>query len=212
MSTDARPKRRPSSAQLAFWAWAPVALAIGTTLMATHWRTLPMPAADDARLLGALAQLREDDEAERWLVVHVLYAACRCSRNVVDHLVDAPRPVGLAERILLVGATPELDAKLASSPIPVVRVRPEELAERYAIEAAPLLLVVDPAGTLRYRGGYSERKQAEALQDVAIIESLRGDGEVAALPLFGCAVSDELRRMLDPLGLRRVAAPIEGSP
>ncbi|HWB73494.1 MAG TPA: hypothetical protein VG755_01035 [Nannocystaceae bacterium] len=212
MSTHPRRKRRGFSAQLAFWVWVPLALAIGTTLMATHWRTLPMPAADDARLLAALAELRNDDDRERWLVVHVLYAACRCSRRVIDHLVDGPRPAGLAERILLIGATPELDAKLADTPIPVVRVQPEELAERFAIEAAPLLLVVDPAGALRYRGGYSERKQSEALHDVAIIEGLRGDAEVSALPLFGCAVSDQLRRVLDPLGLRRAASPLESSP
>lgn len=212
MSSHARQRRRNASARLAFWLWAPLAIALGTTLMATHWRTLPVPAADDDRLLAALAQLRDDDDRERWLVVHVLYAACRCSRKVIDHLVDDPRPSGLAERILLVGATPELDAKLAASSIAVVRVQPHELAERFAIESAPLLLVVDPTGTLRYRGGYSERKQAAELHDVEIVERLRADATVAPLPLFGCAVSDELRRMLDPLGLRRALTPLETSP
>lgn len=212
MSSHARRQRRDGSARLAFWSWAAIALAIGTTLMAAHWRTLPVPPADDTRLLAALAELRDDDDRERWLVVHVLYAACRCSRDVIDHLLDAPRPAGLSERILLVGATPELDAKLAASAIPVVRVQPEELAERFAIAAAPLLLVVDPAGALRYRGGYSQRKQAAELHDIAIIERVRADAEVSALPLFGCAVSDELRRMLDPLGLRRATRTLESSP
>lgn len=203
---------RRNGARLAFWLWVPLALVLGVSLLATHWRSLPVPAADDDRLLAALAELRGPDERERWLVVHVLYAACRCSRAVIDHLLDEPRPSELAERILLVGATPELDARLVDSSIPVVRVDARELADRFAIEAAPLLLVVDPAGRLRYRGGYTERKQASTLHDRDIIARLRDDSEVRPLPLFGCAVSEQLRRLLDPTGLRRAALRITETP
>ncbi|MBC8069186.1 MAG: hypothetical protein IAG13_12700 [Deltaproteobacteria bacterium] len=189
-------------ARLVFWAWLPLAVVLGTSLLATHAATLPVPGERDTRLLGELARMRNDDERGRWMAVHVLYAACRCSRDVVDHLVDDPRPERLAERILMVGSTPEIEQRLAGSAIEVIRVQPQELAERYAIEAAPMLLVVDPDGALRYRGGYSERKQAAQLHDLEIIGRLRGEGHAAALPLFGCPVSDELEALLDPLGLR----------
>ena len=189
-------------ARLGFWAWLPLAVALGSSLLAGHAASLPLPDDGDTRLLGELERMRDDDERGQWLAVHVLYAACRCSRDVVDHLLDDARPEGLAERILMVGSTPEIERRLAGSAIEVIRVQPQELAERYAIEAAPLLLVVDPDGRLRYRGGYAERKQASQLHDIEIIARLREHGEAASLPLFGCPVSDALRAVLDPLGLR----------
>jgi hypothetical protein len=189
-------------ARLGFWAWLPLAVALGSSLLAGHAASLPLPDEGDARLLGELERMRDDGERGQWLAVHVLYAACRCSRDVVDHLLDDARPEGLAERILMVGSSPEIERRLAGSAIEVIRVQPQELAERYAIEAAPLLLVVDPEGALRYRGGYTERKQASQLQDIEIIARLREHGEAASLPLLGCPVSDALRAVLDPLGLR----------
>lgn len=192
--------------QLLFWAWIPAASIVGASLMSAHWTTLPTPAADDDRLVGALAELRSADERDDWMVVHVLYAACSCSGRVVDHLLADPRPAGLAEKILWVGSVPELDARVQAGPMPVVRLEPEELGERFAIEGAPLLLVVDPFGVVRYHGGYTDRKQSLAIHDVEIIERLRGRDDVATLPLFGCAVSDRLRDLLDPFGLRRDAA------
>lgn len=200
------------SARVLFWIWVPLALALGTTLLATHWHSLPVPEDRDGRLDVELAGLRTHGDQDRWLVVHVLYAACGCSRNVLEHLVHDPRPSDLAERIVMVGTNPEIDALLLSSPLPIVRLDERELAERFAIEAAPLLLVVDPQGTLRYRGGYTEHKQGKLLRDVAIIDGLRADHDVAALPLFGCAVTDRLRRLLDPFGLRGATADTDGPP
>lgn len=196
--------------KLLFWLWVPAALLVGASLLAAHWITLPTPARDDERLLAALAELRVPGERDDWMVVHVLYAACKCSGRVVDHLVEEPRPTGIADKVLLVGSVPEIDQRLAASPLTVVHTTAAELAERYDIEGAPLLLVVDPTGALRYRGGYTERKQSLAIQDIAILERLRTEGDVAALPLFGCAVSKRLRELLDPLGLR--ASPPADTP
>lgn len=191
-------------ARAVFWLWVPVALLVGASLLATHWYKLPLPDRHDERLLASLAALRTTEEQQEWMVVHVMYASCKCSREVVRHLVEGPRPAGIAERVVLVGSAPEVDALLAASSFTVIRVSPRQLADRFAIEAAPLLLVVDPQGVLRYRGGYSERKQATDLRDVEIIVGLLADGEVPTLPLFGCAVSEQLRGLLDPFGLRRL--------
>jgi hypothetical protein len=185
-----------------FWVWVPLATLLGASLMATHWYTLPLPDPQDPQTLAALARLRGDGDAQRWLVVHVLYASCRCSGAVVQHLVDTPRPRELAERILLVGSEPGVDAMLAGSALAVVRVSPDELAHDYGIAAAPMLLVVDPDGRLRYRGGYTDRKQGADIRDLEIIERLRAQDTVPPLPMFGCAVSEQLRALLDPLGVR----------
>jgi hypothetical protein len=189
--------------QLAFWLWAPAALCLCASLLVGHWVTLPVPAPDAPDLVAGLAELRtEHGDRDAWMAVHVLYAACSCSRRVVDHLVDDPRPDGVRDKILLVGSTPEIEQRLASSTATIIRTTPTELAEHYEIESAPMLVVVDPAGVVRYRGGYTERKQSLAIQDIAIIERLRDDDTVGELPLYGCAVSKRLQNLLDPLGLR----------
>lgn len=187
--------------QILFWLWVPAGLVLGGMLLAPHWTTLPMPAKDDVGL-AALAELRTPADGDAWLVVHVLYAACTCSGRVVDHLAGDPRPAGVADRVLLVGTTPKIEERLAESRLTIVRTTPDELANRWAIEGAPMLVVIDPRGVVRYRGGYTERKQSLAIQDVEIVERLRADDTVGTLPLFGCAVSDQLRQLLDPLGLR----------
>jgi hypothetical protein len=208
VTTDRPPSSGLSAriGRVVFWLWVPVALFVGASLLAAHWVALPTPERDDERLLAALAQLHAHEERESWLVVHVLYAACACSGRVVDHLVDDPRPSGVVDKVLLVGTVPAIEERLANASFEIVRVTPRELDETYAIEGAPLLLVVDPDGVLRYRGGYTERKQSLAIRDVEIVERLVADGDVPALPLFGCAVSRRLRDVLDPLGLRSRAS------
>jgi hypothetical protein len=188
--------------QTLFWLWVPTGLVLGASLLAPHWTTLPMPAQDDADLVAALERLRTPGDEDAWMAVHVLYAACSCSGRVVDHLARAPRPQDLVDKVLLVGTTPAIEARLSESSMTIVRTTPDELAERFAIEGAPMLLVVDPKGVIRYRGGYTERKQSFAIHDLDIIARLRADDVVATLPLFGCAVSDELRALLDPFRSR----------
>jgi hypothetical protein len=194
--------------QVLFIAWIPVAATVGASLMSGHWTTLPTPAAEDDRLPLALAELRSTDDPPAWMIVHVLYAACSCSGRVVEHLLVDPRPPGLDEKILWIGSEPQLDARVEAGPMPIVHLTPQELDDRFAIEGAPLLLVVDPQGVIRYRGGYTDRKQSLAIRDIEIIERLRSEAEVTSLPLFGCAVSDRLRDLLDPFGVRRIVAAV----
>src|SRR5439155_17055472 len=82
-------------------------------------------------------------------------------------------------------------------------VTPDQLVERYHIEAAPLLVIVDPHDAVRYVGGYTPRKQAADIRDVAVIAAVRRGEPVEPLPTFGCAVGRALRSKLDPLGVRK---------
>lgn len=81
----------------------------------------------------------------------------------------------------------------------VTYVTADQLAITYHVEAVPLLVVVDPAGVVRYASGHASRKQGPAPRDLEILASVRATREVAALPLFGCAASRTLQRALDPL-------------
>ena len=80
---------------------------------------------------------------------------------------------------------------------------PAELAARWHDEASPLLVIADPAGAVRYVGGYGRHKQSPVVEDLAILADLRAAHDRAALPVFGCATSARLARRVDPLGLAR---------
>jgi hypothetical protein len=82
--------------------WFAAMLAIGTALLVRHEVGLPRPASDSA-LSAAIATLRTGRDAEKWMSVHVLYAECRCSRGLVDHLTSTARPSGMVEQVLFVG-------------------------------------------------------------------------------------------------------------
>lgn len=186
-----------------FAAWGVLAFAVATSLAAVHFYTLPKPELGDVALVKALASLRGEGDARRWLAVHVLYAECRCSQRILAHLASSRRPQAVREKLLLVGDAEQRAAAnaLLAGRLSVIGATADTLRARYHIESAPLLLLLDADDVVRYAGGYSERKQGIALRDVQIIEELAAKRRPAELPLFGCAVSKELQRVLDPMSV-----------
>jgi hypothetical protein len=182
-------------ARVALIGWFSVMLALGAGLLSKHVLALPAPAKDSA-LAASIDALRRPETRGSWLAVHVLYADCRCSQRVVDHLLASERPGDWAEMVLWVGDQPpraELEGRFD-----VRRLSMADLA-RLGIEAAPILLALDPAGDIRYAGGYSDRKQGPVIDDLRILEAAKRPVAVASLPVFGCAVSERLRRGLAAL-------------
>jgi hypothetical protein len=166
---------RGTTGKLAVAAWAVALSVVSTFLLARHVLALPVPARPAVE--ETVRRLRAPDEQGRWLALHVLYAECACSQG---------------------SASDERVAALAAKGLRVTRLTPAELAA-LSIEAAPLLIVAGPDGRVRYAGGYSERKQGPEPRDVEIVRALRAGDETTSLPLFGCAVSEGLRRTLNPL-------------
>ncbi len=168
---------------------------MGASLLAKHVVALPVSVAG-VRLASSVHQLRAPQSAGKWLAVHVLYSECRCSQRVVAHLSSSVRPTGWDEEVLWVGPG-ALDPVLASR-FRVRRLSSVELAH-LGIDSAPLMIVASPDDEIRYAGGYSQRKQAPALDDLRILADSRRQ-VVASLPVFGCAVSERLRRQFAGLG------------
>jgi hypothetical protein len=190
--------RRRSKILLGLWFVA--MLAIGVDLLVRHAVALPRPAAD-ARLAASLAPLRSPEHGG-WMAVHVLYQRCRCSVKIAEHLLATERPADLDEHVLLVGEGGALGARLAASGFAVHALGEEELASKYGVESVPLLVLVAPDGSVRYAGGYTSRKQGLEARDLAIIADAKAGRDTAAIPIFGCAVSERLRAALDPLRIR----------
>jgi len=197
-------RARPIAVRAVLAAWAVLLCVVCATFLGSHLVALPQPEAQDPRLLEALAEHRGLDSVGRWMVVHALYGECPCSRKIADTLLDParPRPEGIHETFLLVGADEDLRIRAEAAGFEVVEVGMEELRPEWGISGAPLMVVADPVDRVRYVGGYTSRKQGPDVRDLAIIASLRADSDVEALPLFGCAVSQTLRAIADPLGIR----------
>jgi hypothetical protein len=162
-------------------------------MLARHLIALPAPSA--TKLLGQrLSSLASSTPA--FVAVHVLSSECQCSQRVVRHLLDSERPSGWHEIVLWVGElapAPELVAKFD-----VRRLTTAELAA-LGIEAAPILIAIDPSGDVRYAGGYTDRKQGPVFHDLEVLAAARGPALFAALPVYGCATSDRLQRALSKL-------------
>lgn len=186
---------------ITYGVWTALLLVISATLMAGHWVTLPRPDESDPAVARAFHELHPTGDAS-WLVVHVLYSQCRCSQRILDDLVsEGPNPSAF-EVILLVGEHESFSRTARAAGFGVEVIDPVNLERRFHVQAAPLMVVLDPEGTLRYAGGYTERKQSLARRHREIVRQLQQGESAQRLPLLGCATSAELQRILDPLKIK----------
>jgi hypothetical protein len=180
--------------------WAAALLFVGAVLLGRHVVALPKPERNPITT-RAFAALREPGDHGRWLAVHVLYAGCKCSARIVDHLAQAEPNPSVREVVLWVGQDLQSQARLAGAGFRVRGLEPEVLRDRFGVEAAPVLIVLDPQDRARYVGGYTSRKQGPDIQDRKVLAALLGGARPAENPVLGCAVSGRLKTALDPLGL-----------
>lgn len=199
---DAPFSKSPAWVRISLGIWAPMLLVVCAFLLSSHLLTLPSPEVEDPALQAAVVKVRKQEDTGKWMAIHVLYADCKCSQGVAKYLVSSKRPEGVAEKLILVGEDAAMAEQAAAMGFEVIQTTPEGLSEDWHMQAAPLLVLVDPANQLQYLGGYTDRKQAADIRDVAILSSLQQTKSVPALPLFGCAVSQSLQRAVDPFGLR----------
>jgi hypothetical protein len=176
--------------------WALVVLIGLASMSLGHMAAMPEP-GDEGRLVRALRALRVDPD--RGFVVHVIYAGCSCTARLFAHLTQRPRFADADEIVLFVGDDPAKRRAAEHAGLRFTSTSPAALAERYGIEAAPLLIAFDAAGRLRYVGGYYNHPSTLFPLDEKIHAQLAQGGAPAPLPVFGCAVSPRLQNSIDPL-------------
>ena len=169
-------------------------------LMIGHWAVLPHPETNDSDWQVRLTAAPSVDH-KQWTAIHFLYDNCACSRRVLEHVLVSSPIEGVTERIVLISDNPQ-EFKREGRFIEVEYVTPARLKERYGVESAPLLVVMDGQQNVRYSAGYTARKQGPEIKDREIISRLLKGDEVTELPLYGCAVSAEMKKLIDPLGLK----------
>ena len=177
--------------------WVVVTLVGLAALSVKHMASFPAP-DEEALLSRAMLQLRRSSSGA--FLVHVIYAECSCARALFAHLV-ARRPFpGAEETVLFVGADSSKQESAQRAGFTFTTVSAQELGFRFGLEAAPVLIVFDSAGRLRYAGGYYAHPAAITPLDERIYAQLAARAEVEPLPVFGCAVSSLLQKSLNPLG------------
>jgi hypothetical protein len=193
---------KASGGRLVLALWAVSALLITGELASAHWYALPHPPPASPQLLAALSAQLTAADGGKLSVTHVLYAQCQCSRQIVEHLVARGARHDVVERVLVVEPSSALQDRLRAAGYRVEALAPLALKRQYGIESAPLLIVADAAHVIRYMGGYTTRKQAPESHDDEIIDRVLKGDFAEELPVFGCAVTRRLQKLLDPLGLQ----------
>lgn len=179
-----------------------VATSLGaSTLLAGHLLELPVADDPDAVVAATIAERRTPGE-DGLLVLHVLYEKCGCSKKVLRDLLGRPATAGVTERILFVGHDEELAGRARRLGYEIEELDATQLEARYALISAPLLAILGADDGLAYLGGYTHRKRGPEPRHREIIASLQRGDSVERLPVFGCAVTRDLRAAVDPLGLR----------
>lgn len=181
--------------------WAVLGFAIITSLTAAHTYALPKPTRQNAQLASAVAGLREPSESG-WLAVHALVSHCKCSQRILAHLLQRAAIRGVHEHVVWIGSQPEREAELARAGFRVHTVSPLALKRDFGAVAVPLFIVAARGGELHYVGGYTTHAQGADIRDVAILGQVRASRALEDLPIFGCAVSRSLQKLLDPFALK----------
>jgi hypothetical protein len=166
--------------------WAVVSILAGSVLTSFH-QAFALP----SKSISSLATSRHG-----WRALHVLAADCGCSRKVSEYLAARVVPKNVSEEVIIIGASDPFgnrDALLARG-LGVKSVRAVDLAP-FGLKGVPLLIFISPAGGIAYMGGYGMGGYKDAL----IRSQLLAGARVSPLPVFGCAVSRELSREIDPL-------------
>jgi hypothetical protein len=194
----ARWKLPPAVTYALIAAWIAVALLGISSLAVPHMAAMPQ-AEGQARTIRALLELRRADS--RRFVVHVIYRGCSCTERLFAHLVSRGAFADAEELVLFVGDDDAKRKAATGAGYRYVAVSAPELAERFGLEAAPVLFTFDASARLRYAGGYFDHPSTQTSLDESIYARVAAGEAPKALPIFGCAVSPRLQDSVDPLGI-----------
>ncbi len=180
------------AALVALGLWLAAGMVAGGLLLLRH-APYRVPEVDDVHLRALTSELAPGTFG----VAHIMYRSCACSSRTLTHLLERGAIPGVDELVLLVdddGASDPDDQRLVAAGFRVTAITPLTLKERFAIHAAPVLVVARPDHSVAYIGGYNRHKQEARYADVSIIGDVVHATEAAPLPVFGCATTAALER------------------
>lgn len=192
-----RPLRRRIGAGF-IAAWAIIAILGLGSLSVSHTAAMPAP-DDEVRLARAAAAIVGGGRTLAY--VHVIDPACSCTAGLLEHLIERGAYPEHRETILFTGDDPNLKAVAEQAGFGFVSITRAELGASLGIEVAPVLVALAPDGGLLYLGGYFDKPAAVLARDTVIHRRLLAGQDTPPFPVFGCAVSENLRKRVDPMGI-----------
>lgn len=132
---------------------------------------------------------------------HFLSPACKCSHYLKNYLVKRG-PSSLVETVYLINDPQQLSFKkeFEQAGFNVM------LVDESEVQGVPLLVIKDETGKLIYSGGYTNGRinaQSEFL-DLKIANDITSRNILTAYNAIGCAVSDKLKKYIDPVGIKQL--------
>lgn len=182
--------------------WATLVAAVITFQMASHVLSMPLP-KNVNRFIEQIMGSRHPDPG-KWTLVHVIYDHCSCTGSLLKHWVDRGPSKNAREVIMVVGDHIPYEKELEKAGFIIDKMERDPFVERFGIEAAPLLTVLDSHGNLKYMGGYFRSSATKIPLDEEIIRRTYLGETIEPLPLYGCALSRRLRKYIDPFGLSQI--------
>lgn len=141
---------------------------------------------------------------KKWNLVHYLGGKCGCSKTIADYLIKR-KPINSdseQEVVVLLDEMAEKESQLISSGFKVFKYSAEKL--KGSVDGVPLLVIFDQSSTVQYVGGYASTmiNSTTELQDLKKLNEIKLNQASGVLPVLGCAVADDYKKLLDPLGLK----------
>ena len=179
--------------------WIIIVSTIISFQMAGHLLTMPVP-KDLERLDKQLNLLTG---SEKFTGLHILFDKCSCTNSLIKSLLKHPSSKEINESILWVGTKESLGVraeKFLEFGYRIIYTDTASLKQNFGVEVAPILALKE-GKIFRYLGGYYDRPGSTLSHEKAIIKAVLAQQTPKSLPVYGCAVSDDLQNIIDPLSI-----------
>lgn len=155
-----------------------------------------------SQTLAKIAMAPEIKKNSKWKMVHILSSKCACSKRVGIYLSKRSPLPNVNEVIYILDDQEVLsERKLKEAGFKVVRMNGNLALEKYDIDAAPQLVILDEELRIKYSGGYNDSREMK-YEDLKILASLKNNQTFAPHPVFGCANGKRTAELVDPWGLK----------
>ena len=152
--------------------------------------------------LEKLTSAPEIHKGPEWQLIHILSSRCACSKKVARHLLERGLFSGTREIVYILDDEEVLsESKLKEVGFQVVRLNGDQAYEKYDINAAPQLVVLNKDLQVQYSGGYKDSR-VETYDDEKILNALKNNETFASHPIFGCANGTRTAELIDPWGVK----------
>lgn len=178
-----------------FWVFI-LSWIIGSTYTVAHIHGIHLIEFDNAKVNKTLKLKIETP----WGLTHILAEECGCSETVLEYLVKRGPQKNVSESVILLGQSLKYKDLLSKKGFKIID---GKYLDGY-VDGVPMLVIHNKSGEVKYSGGYTKGMVTpiSKILDLKILEQVKNNINSKDLVVMGCAISKELQKEIDPLGLK----------